>query len=628
MRIPAPSNESLLSRVNWRQLAGVASREVKQRQLHSPVVSAYRWWARRPHCVMGAILDAAVEQYGPGLTAADPFSGGGTVTFEAAKRGLKAYAQDLYPWPARGLASALHSCDADDLTKAAAAVLEAVAHLRLAYKNSAGQELSHILRVRTAECLDCGRTSYQFPHPLVSRASRAVAETSAFFGCYECGSVSKRNKDVGSYKCGSCASRWSATTLLVGCAHCASERLSPTGWHAVLVQQLTQQGNQWRAVLRPVKHDDPVQADSAVGGVAALNELISPGKETKRLIDNGLMRWGDLYTRRQAHVLAEALVAIKQLDMPLAVKDRLAFSVLGAAEMPAFLSRWDRSNLKPFEGMANHRYTQTTLAVETNFLSPVGRGTLPRRFGAASTSLQWLIESCSTPPKVVSTTSGRRGRKRTDWDILISTGSSSQQALRDGSVSVVVTDPPYFDDVQYGELARLFHAWLKVYDPKLTFDEAQEAVPNSIKGTSAADYENIIAACLRESRRTLKEDGTLVLTFHNKKMVAWQALTGAICKAGFVVKALAVVRAENEADHCKRNVEAMLHDLVIECVPSTSQAARPVSLEFRPKTLAEMNLVAIGLALAECVKSAQIDRLAELYVLHLSRLTKSDKLIR
>ena len=402
-----------------------------------------------------------------------------------------------------------------------------------------------------------------------------------------------------------------------------------------------------RAVLRLVQEGDPVVAESGTHGATALTDISPPGRETNRLLANGFTRWGDLYTQRQADVLAQALVAIKQLDIPAAVKDRLAFGVLGAAEMPAFLSRWDRFHLKPFEGLANHRYAQTTLAVEANLLSPVGRGTLPRRLETAGTTLQWLIESCSTPPKVVSTTPGLRGRKRTDWDILVATGSSAKQALRDASVNVVLTDPPYYEDVQYGELARLFHAWLKVYDPALAFDEGLEAVLNPTRGLSGADYENTIAACLKECRRTLKENGTLVLTFHNKNMSAWRALTGALSKAGFVVKALAVVRAENSGDHCKRNVNAMLHDLVLECVPADAamptRAARAKSrdasrtsiwpmprkcaavpksaatLEFSPKTPDEVNLAAVGLSLAECVQTGDATRLRELYKQHLAR---------
>ena len=158
---------------------------------------------------------------------------------------------------------------------------------------------------------------------------------------------------------------------------------------------------------------------------------------------------------------------------------------------------------------------------------------------------------------------------------MVTTGSSVKQELRDKSVSVVITDPPYFDDVQYGELARLFHTWLRIYDPTVVVDESGEAVPNAGRGVSADDYERTIAACLAESRRTLKADGRLVLTFHNKKLAAWRALAGAIGKAGFEVSSLAAVLAENHADHCKRNVNAMLHDLVIECV--IAKAGAPVT---------------------------------------------------
>ena len=643
------ADPSLLSRVNWRQLGGIARHELKNREHHAPAVSAYRWWARRPHSVMGAILDAAVERYGDELTVSDPFSGGGTATFEAARRGLKAYAQDLYPWPARGLASALQPCDPAVLGEAARTVLTALAHLRAPYRGADGRELTHILRVRVAYCLDCSHIAFQFPQPLVSLASRGLNERQAWFGCSSCGTMSKRLRDVDTVGCGGCGvRRTTKKPQAAWCAHCASERLVIAGWHPVLVQELVHHKNgRCRAVLRLVQEGDPVVAESGTHGATALTDIIPPGRETNRLLANGFTRWGDLYTQRQADVLAQALVAIKQLDIPAAVKDRLAFGVLGAAEMPAFLSRWDRFHLKPFEGLANHRYAQTTLAVEANLLSPVGRGTLPRRLETAGTTLQWLIESCSTPPKVVSTTPGLRGRKRTDWDILVATGSSAKQALRDASVNVVLTDPPYYEDVQYGELARLFHAWLKVYDPALAFDEGLEAVLNPTRGLSGADYENTIAACLKECRRTLKEDGTLVLTFHNKNMSAWRALTGALSKAGFVVKALAVVRSENGGDHCKRNVNAMLHDLVLECVPADAAmptravraksrdasrtsiwpmprkcAAVPKSaatLEFSPKTPDEVNLAAVGLSLAECVQTGDATRLRELYKQHLAR---------
>lgn len=577
---------------------------------------------------MGALLDAAVAHYGPELTVSDPFSGGGTVTFEAAKRGLKTYAQDLYPWPARGLAAALGECETEDLRAAADQVLATLAPHRKAYLTAAGGELSHVLRVRRSICAHCSGKVFEFPHGLVSVTSRSLNDRGAFFGCRACGQLTRRTRGIKSFTCDGCDTRWSLTREEAGCPHCLNEDgLRPAGWQAVLVQELAVVHGQLRAVLRPVAEGDPVAPGSDAMPPEALAAKIPTGKETKRLLDNGFATWGDLYSSRQLEVLADGLKAVALLDCAAAVKDRLAFSLLGAAEMPAFLSRWDRFNLKPFEGTANHRYTQTTLVVESNLLSPVGRGTIPRRLEAATQALQWFIDSRQRPPKVATTVPGRRGRKKTDWDVLVTTGSSVKQALQSGSVSVVVTDPPYFDDVQYGELARLFHVWLKIYDPSVVVDESAEAVPNSTRGTSTADYEATIAACLAESRRTLRPDGRLVLTFHNKKVVAWRALAGAIATAGLKVTALAAVLAENQGDHCKRNVNAMLHDLIIECAPANAPRLRAPSLEFTAKSAAEKNLAAMGLALADCVATRNSANIGAAYRAHLERLGVRKRLI-
>jgi len=612
-----PPLYSLLSQVDWRAISNRTAKELRNREIHAPVVSTYRWWARRPHSVMGAVLDAAVAHYGPSLTVSDPFSGGGTVTFEAAKRGIKAYAQDLYPWPSRGLATALGVCDAEELTNAAKAVTATLSHHREAYRTQNGAELSHVLRVRVSKCQSCNCQLYEYPHALVSLTSRAAHDNGAFYGCRACGALSRRRKNIASFTCDCCRRQWKLDQKLVGCPHCSNDTLSPCGWHAALVQELVIIKGRLRAVLRTVEKGDPVEIESASSAHPALAQAIPPGKETNRLLANHLQSWGDLYTRRQAEVLVDGLRTINELKCSTAVRDRLAFALLGSAEMPAFLSRWDRFHLKPFEGMANHRYTQTTLVVESNLLSPVGRGTIPRRLEAIGQALLWLTESRSHPPKVLTTLAGQRKCRETDWDVLITTGSSARQVLETGSVNVVVTDPPYFDDVQYGELARLFHLWLSVYDPKVRVNERDEAVPNSIRGTSTADYEAAIAACLKESRRTLNLDGRLILTFHNKKIVAWRALAGAIATAGLKVTALATVLSENDADHCKRNVNAMLHDLVVECVPADASYSPNVSLEFTPKSAAEKNLAAMGLALAECVAACDSKNIGIKYRSHL-----------
>lgn len=597
---------SLISHVDWRMVGRRAAREVRNREIYAPVVSVYRWWARRPHSVMGAILDAAVARYGKTLTVSDPFSGGGTVTFEAARRGLRAYAQDLYPWPARGLTTALQVADPKALAEASRELLTAIDPLRSAYRRVDGRELSHILRVRKVECRACAKGYFQFPHRMLSLASRRKDEKRAFFGCAACGTVVKRSRDVGSFACSGCHSRWTVCPSDAACPHCRTTEevggsLITLGWNAALVQELAFVDGRWRAALRLPSEGDPIGLDASTPLHPAINMPVPAGKETNRLIRAGFGTWQSLYSTQQATILTVALAWIRSSRWPDNIQDRLAFAVLGACEMPAFVTRWDRVALKPFETMSNHRYFSGGLSVEANYLSPVGRGTLPRRLKASQHALKWLAATPAGRAKVFSTPAVVRGRRRSTWDVLIATGSSERQALADRSVDLVLTDPPYFDDVQYGELARLFHVWLSVYAPATVVEEHKEAVPNTLRGVSAEDYRRAIMSCLLESRRTLKPTGRLVLTFHNKKIVAWHALARAIRDAGFSITSLAVVRAESDNDHCKRDVAAMLSDLVIECAPRKATGRVP-KMAFTPKNAIERNLAAMGHALA-CSKA-------------------------
>lgn len=623
---------SMLQYIDWHKVSATSAREQSNRERHAPVVSVFRWWARRPHSAMGAILDAAKQFYGDHFLVADPFSGGGTVTFEAARRNLKAYAQDLYPWPAGGLATALSYAQPDELQRASSELMSLLGHHKTMYTSEGGGELAYILRVRRATCPCCKENFFFFPEPLVSLASRAQTEKNAYFGCALCGSVTLAEKSATRFKCCGCGI-WHVTksSLSGTCPHCKKQvdrkeiLRQNFEWESILVGELYTNRGRTQARLRPVLPGDCIAQAPATPALPQLKVAIPTGIETKRLLDAGVKYWGDLYTERQAKILTDALTIIPGLNCTDAIKERLAYAVIGAAEMPAYLSRWDRFHLKAFEGLANHRYASTTIAVEMNPLSPVGRGTLPRRFLAAHKALLWLTETCGSIPSVRHVSN--QGRRCKPTQIVVATGSSERQALPNRVARLVLTDPPYFDDVQYGELARLFHVWLSLYKPIPHFDEMNEAVPNRKRGKDALSYESAITACLKESRRTLAQDGRLVLTFHNKKLVAWESLAGAIAGAGFTVIALAVVLAENAADHCKRNVESTLHDLVIECVPS-KRCKGQVRVATQPQSIAEKNLVAAGLALAQAVSHNDGASFSGYYRAALAKFKDSCALIR
>jgi adenine-specific DNA methylase len=150
--------------------------------------------------------------------------------------------------------------------------------------------------------------------------------------------------------------------------------------------------------------------------------------------------------------------------------------------------------------------------------------------------------------------------------------------------------------------------------------ESDEAVPNSVRGATTEHYQDKVAACLSESRRALAASGRLVLTFHNKNMTAWKALSQALFRASFDVVALAAVAAENDSDHSKRGKESLFADLVIECRPKGKRRRSwDMTVQGVTNSPERKNLEAIGLALAECVNRGEGD-IEALFDNHVRRL--------
>jgi putative DNA methylase len=633
---------ALIDRVNWSGLDMQVTHQQRNRSAHAPVISLYRWWARRPHCFVGALLEAAKKEFRRGhFLVADPFSGGGTVAFEAARRSLPIYAQDLYPWPSKGLATALTPADPEEFRSMAEALLKVLSPLRKRYwqaKSTDTWETTHVVRVRSGICPECSNRLFLFREPLISLASRRAEESYAFFGCCACGAVSRRRKDVRSFSCDSCdrhekteMNGASARTPEIRCPHCSkclqlSELLlSSLAWRPVLLCEQLLSETKLPSRLRIVERTDPVE-DIREVAEHPLHTQIPDGLETAALKRYGFLLWDQLYTKRQLETITSALDAVPALKATAAVKEHLRLAILGATEMAGYVCRWERYNPKAVEAIANHRFSRSTVTVETNLLSTSGRGTLPRRFEAVEKALRWMNAEGYPAQTIHAESSARR---RSVNGALIVTGSSNRQLLRDGAANLIFTDPPYHDDLQYGELARLFHAWMKHAGYCEKPLESEEAVPNSVRGATTKHYEDKVAACLTESRRALSSEGRLVLTFHNKDLNAWEALAQALLRASFDVVALATVAAENSADHSKRGKQSFLSDLVIECRPKRAKRRRSWRLEVHGVTSSPQrrNLETIGLALAECVNRREGD-LEALFDTHFKRLKLRQRLIR
>ncbi len=159
--------------------------------------------------------------------------------------------------------------------------------------------------------------------------------------------------------------------------------------------------------------------------------------------------------------------------------------------------------------------------------------------------------------------------------------------IEEGSIDIVVIDPPYYDNVMYAELSDFFYVWLKrtagsvfpeLFRRRLT-DKDNEAVasPARFKGEKGAralagrDYRQRMAAIFAECRRVLKRNGIMTLMFTHKATGAWDALTTGLMEAGFTVTASWPVNTEAEGSLHIKDRAAANSTVFLACRPRPEQ---------------------------------------------------------
>src|SRR5262249_7313815 len=151
--------------------------------------------------------------------------------------------------------------------------------------------------------------------------------------------------------------------------------------------------------------------------------------------------------------------------------------------------------------------------------------------------------------------------------VYLKTGDSARTDLPDQSVDLVITDPPYMDNVHYSELADFFHSWLRELVPFEHYPrkEATTRSPREVQSASPEEFEVAITGVWRECVRVLSPDGLLAFTFHQARLSGWVALVKALAEAGLVVTAVQPVKAEMSTSVTKNGAEPSNLDAVVVC---------------------------------------------------------------
>lgn len=154
--------------------------------------------------------------------------------------------------------------------------------------------------------------------------------------------------------------------------------------------------------------------------------------------------------------------------------------------------------------------------------------------------------------------------------------------ILDKFIDVIVTDPPYYDSIRYGEISDFFYVWLRAnllsVFPDLFFNELtdkdREAIANpgrfrnmgvSPEILANQDYEAKMAMAFAEYHRVLRDDGVMTVQFNHKDSGAWDVLAKSLIDAGFEITASWAVSTENPQNLHQAQKNAVSSTVLLVC---------------------------------------------------------------
>ena len=359
---------------------------------------------------------------------------------------------------------------------------------------------------------------------------------------------------------------------------------------------------------------------------------VQPGPKSADLIRRGIVSYLDLFSSRQLLYLQRAIDLLSPLD-PL-VRLNLALLVSTSLEFNSMLCGYKGGDKRRPGAVrhtfSHHAYSFPHTALENNPLYPAkASGTLHGLFHSRiRRARQWALHpeerriSAGKAHKVVVHGEIDLGTEVVAFDDLTSgdhrflliQGSSAALDLPADSIDYVITDPPYFDSVQYGDLAAFFRVWLRkllATGADWAYKLTEAAVDQQANGNG--QYAQVLGDIFAECHRVLKKDaGRMVFTFHHWNPKGWAGLTKALKRAGFVLQNRYLVHSENPASVHIKNLKSLKHDAILVLAPKETEHAAewvlPAHVDTEnSRTFTEDCATALGWMLDSDVRDDQVE---------------------
>lgn len=612
----------------------VAKRESWRKEVYRPPYYIHKWWARRLGSVFRAIIlascadiDENVEElfYSPArypdMVIFDPFMGSGTTLGEALKLGCKVIGRDINPVAASLVTVALQTYNRSDVMRTYNQIREAAAdRIKSFYKtklpNGDVVDVLYYFWVKTIVCPECESDIDLFSNYIFSKHTYPKKHPEAKAVCPRCANINDVMYDDEEATCGGCGLVYHPgvgpmNRGEVTCPYCEArfktidmvkdmEHPLPSRMYAKMA--LNARGEK---IYLPITNYDQQIYQQAEKALEQLYEYIpqtalEPGHNTQQVLNYHYTYWRQMFNDRQLASIAILIAEIKRIPSD---DLRFLFAVLlsGVLEFNNMFCSFKGEGT----GAVRHMFAHHILKPEFTPLEANLWGT-PKSSGAFSTlfrrRIRKLLSYKSSPfelrlvenekgnlksrkvfglsdPMEYSISTTYEDFQKSGSDVYISCGDSANTDIPDKSVDLVITDPPFFDNVHYSELADFFYVWLQQmlpYNPK--FQEKTTRTSGEVQDTEEKRFAQKLEIVFRECNRVLKHHGLLIFTYHHTRVEGWSSVYKAVRAAGFYIVDAHPVKAEMAVSVPIQQAKTPVNfDLVLVCRKKASNGADAVS---------------------------------------------------
>ena len=600
-------------------LSDVAEAESWRKEIHRPIHYVHKWWARRLGTVFRAIVTGALAPSGsdvtgllygatrfPGAVVLDPFMGSGVTLGEALKLGARAVGRDINP--------VAHFLVRNALTKhnraAVAAAFERLERevapkIRRYYianlPDGREGETLYYFWVKQIPCPSCAKDVDLFSSRVFSQHAYPKKHPRAQSTCPCCGEVNEVRYDATEATCRGCGNGFNPQTgpargqraTCPSCSHSFTisttvrDRGEPPSHRLYAKLVLTPDGD--KVYLRPDNLDFVLYAKAEAALAQRVNPYplsdITSGYNTDQALGYNYKHWHQFFNARQLLCLSLLADGIRAID-DAATRELMVCLFSGALEFNNMFASFKGEGTGAVRHMFSHHILKPErVPLEANLWgTPASSGSFSGLFGsrilraldyaeapteiqiahrgAAAKKIRGLSDPIGFDPAATFEEFSREERR-----LYLSCGDSARTDIADSSVDAVITDPPFFDNVHYSQLADFFHVWQRhILGDGGTRVAATTRAEGEVQDEDGAAFGRKLGDVLAECHRVLKPDGLLAFSYHHSRDEGWSSVLSALMRAGFRITAAHPVKAEMSVAAPKTQAKEPIDlDVILVC---------------------------------------------------------------